>query len=183
MIMKDISKLSIKEVAAYVSHYLRMNGVPNVLTGGACVSIYTENRYQSYDLDFVNIEGVVISRISSLLKEMGFEEKGRIFVNDKANYTVDILSPPLSVGRQSIVSVNTIEVDKMVLKLLTATDSIKDRLAAFYFWNDRQAFEQAILIQAHNEVDFDEIRKWSEMEGELEKFNYFMEKTKRESKK
>jgi hypothetical protein len=89
------------------------------------------------------------------------------------------LNPPLSVGRQQIKTVNTIEVDNMILKLLTPTDSVKDRLAAFYFWNDRQAFEQARLIQAYNEVDFEEIHQWSELEGELDKFNYFMEKTKR----
>ena len=178
MIVKDISELSLKELAAYISHYLRKNGVPNVLTGGACVCIYTENRYQSFDLDFVNIEGIPISRVSSLLKEIGFEEKGRVFINDKAKYSVDILNPPLSVGRQQIKTINTIDVDNMTLELLTPTDSVKDRLAAFYFWNDRQAFEQAKLIQAYNEVDFDEIRKWSEMEGQLEKFNYFLEKTK-----
>jgi hypothetical protein len=179
MIETDISKLSLKKLAAYISHYLRENGIPNVLTGGACVSIYTENSYQSYDLDFVNIEGVPISGVSSRLKEIGFEEKGRIFLSDKAKYSVDILSPPLSVGRQQILTVNSIEVDKLILELLTPTDSVKDRLAAFYFWNDRQAFEQALLIQAHKKVDFDEIRKWSEMEGELGKFNYFMGKTKR----
>jgi hypothetical protein len=182
MIFKDISKLSLKELAAYISHYLRNNGVPNVLTGGACVSIYTENRYQSFDLDFVNIDGVVMSRISSLLKEIGFEEKARIFVSDKAKFSVDILNPPLSVGRQQIKTVNTIVVGKMTLELLTPTDSMKDRLAAFYFWNDHQAFEQAKLIQTYNEVDFEEIRKWSEIEGELDKFNYFIAKTKREIK-
>jgi hypothetical protein len=182
MKLKDISKLSMKELAAYISHFLRKNGIPNVLTGGACVSIYTENRYQSFDFDFVNIEGVPISQVSSLLKEIGFEEKGRVFINDKVKFSVDILNPPLSVGREQIKTVNTIDVDKMILKLLTPTDSVKDRLAAFYFWNDRQAFEQAKLIQAYNEVDFEEIRKWSELEGELDKFNYFIEKTKRESK-
>lgn len=182
MNIKDTSGLSLKELAAYISHYLRNNGVSTVLTGGACVSIYTENRYQSFDLDFVNIDGVVLSRISSLLKEIGFEEKARIFVSDKAKFSVDILNPPLSVGRQQIKIVNNIEVDKMTLKLLTPTDSVKDRLAAFYFWNDRQAFEQAKLIQAYNEVDLEEIRKWSEIEGELDKFNYFIEKTKREIK-
>lgn len=41
---KDISELSLKELAVYISHYLRENGIPNVLTGGPCVSIYTNNR-------------------------------------------------------------------------------------------------------------------------------------------
>lgn len=177
--MRDISKLSIKELAAYISHYLRDNGVVNVLTGGACVSIYTNNRYQSYDLDFVNIEEVPISRITSILKEIGYEEKGRIYINKNVKYSVDILSPPLSVGEEKIVSVNTIKIDDMELKLLTPTDSIKDRLAAFYFWDDRQALEQALMIQAENEVDYADIEEWSKSEGELDKFNYFKKKAKK----
>ena len=180
--MKNISELSIEELAVYVSHYLRKNGIAAVLTGGACVSIYTDNKYQSYDLDFVNIEEISISRITSILKEIGFEAKDRIFVNENVKYSIDILSPPLSVGEQKIVEVNRIEIDGMVLELLTPTDSTKDRLAAFYFWNDRQALEQAIMIQNHNEVDFDAIKIWSEMEGEMEKFNYFLKKIKRKQK-
>lgn len=176
--MRNISELSLEELAAYISHHLRENGVPNVLTGGACVSIYTNNKYQSYDLDFVNIEGVPVSRVSSILKEIGYEEKDRIFLNKDAEYSVDILSPPLSVGAQQIVKVNAIDNGGMVLQLLTPTDSIKDRLAAFYFWNDRQAMEQAMMIQRDNEVDFTEIQRWSEMEGALEKFDYFMKKVK-----
>jgi hypothetical protein len=176
--MKDISKLSFKGLAAFVSHHLRESGVPNVLTGGACVSIYTDNRYQSYDLDFVNVDGVPVSKICAILNGIGFSERGRIFINEDVEYSVDILGPPLSVGAQKITSVNTIKIDKMELKLLTPTDSLKDRLAAFYFWNDRQALEQAVMIQADNEVDFNEIRKWSQMEGEEEKFNYFIERIK-----
>ena len=32
-----------------------------------------------------------------------------------------------------------------ILKLLSPTDCVKDRLAAYYHWNDRQSLEQAIL--------------------------------------
>lgn len=176
--MKDISAFSIKELAAYISHYLRENGVANVLTGGACVSIYTDNKYMSYDLDYVNIEEVSIRRISSILKRVGFEEKDRIFINKNVKYSVDILSPPLSVGEQKIVDVNTLEINNMILKLLTPTDSVKDRLAAFYFWNDRQALEQALMIQRDNKVDFAKIKEWSKMEREMEKFEYFRKKAK-----
>lgn len=177
--MKNISGLSIKALAAYVSHYLRQNGVANVLTGGACVSIYTENKYLSYDLDFVNIHEIPISRITSVLKEIGFEEKDRIYINTNVDYSVDILSPPLSVGEEKINTVNSIIVDEMKLELLTPTDSIKDRLAAFYHWSDRQALEQALMIGKSNPVDFENVRKWSEMEGEIERFEFFLKQLKK----
>ena len=51
--MKPIKEMSIGELAAFVWSHLEKNGIHCVLTGGACVSIYTSNRYMSYDLDFI----------------------------------------------------------------------------------------------------------------------------------
>lgn len=54
--MIDWEKISLKELAGYVSEELRKRGIETMLVGGACVSIYSENRYQSYDLDYVTYE-------------------------------------------------------------------------------------------------------------------------------
>ena len=51
--MKSLSEMSVGEVAAYVAEHLRQSDIYVVLTGGSCVSIYTDNRYLSYDLDFI----------------------------------------------------------------------------------------------------------------------------------
>lgn len=51
--MKQIKEMSLGELAAYVCTHLQENGIHCVLTGGACVSIYTENLYESFDLDFI----------------------------------------------------------------------------------------------------------------------------------
>jgi hypothetical protein len=64
----------------------------------------------------------------------------------------------------------------MKLGLLTATDSVRDRLAAFYFWGDLQALEQAILVARNNDIDLDVVKKWSKKEGELDKFGIFLKK-------
>ncbi len=174
-----LADLSLKELAAYVSHHLRENGIDNVLTGGACVSIYTKNRYLSYDLDFVNIADAPLSKIDAALDRIGFKKQGRIYVNDAVRYSVDILNPPLSIGEDKINNIRVMTFKKMVLKLLSPTDSVKDRLAAFYFWNDRQALEQAVLICRDNQVDFKNIARWSEKENEKDKFKMFMNKIKK----
>ena len=54
--------------------------------------------------------------------------------------------------------------------MLSPTDCVKDRLAAYYFWNDQQALEQAKLVAKNQPVDLDEIRRWSEVEDQLDKF-------------
>lgn len=43
----------IKSVAVQVSQALTRAGITAVLTGGAAVSVYSANKYQSYDIDFV----------------------------------------------------------------------------------------------------------------------------------
>ena len=48
---------------------------------------------------------------------------------------------------------------------------MKDRLAGYYFWDDRQSLQQAILIaQAKAEVNLSEIGRWSQKEGKYEEF-------------
>jgi len=56
--VKLISEMTIAQLAAFVQSHLRQSGIDVVLSGGACVSIYTSNRYVSMDLDMIN--GVVL---------------------------------------------------------------------------------------------------------------------------
>lgn len=44
---------SLEHIAALVSEALARAGINAVLSGGAVVSIYSENEFQSYDLDFI----------------------------------------------------------------------------------------------------------------------------------
>jgi hypothetical protein len=47
---------------------------------------------------------------------------------------------------------------------------VKDRLAAYYHWNDAQCLEQAALVAQAKEIDLDEIERWSKAEGKLDEF-------------
>ncbi len=62
--MKSMKEMNIGELAAYICNYLRENGILCTLTGGACVSIYSENQYQSGDLDFIENTNYSIKKIS-----------------------------------------------------------------------------------------------------------------------
>jgi len=48
---------------------------------------------------------------------------------------------------------------------------VKDRLAAYFHWNDRQSLEQALLVAKAQPVDIKEIRRWSKAEDAREKFD------------
>ena len=50
---------TLTELAAIVSDALERDGIVATLSGGAAVSIYTDNRYVTEDLDFVTVDQIV----------------------------------------------------------------------------------------------------------------------------
>ncbi len=48
---------------------------------------------------------------------------------------------------------------------LSATDSCRDRLAAFYHWPDRQSLDPAVAIAGRHRVNMKAIRAWSARKG------------------
>ena len=161
----EIKGISLKDLAIYISDYLTREGIDAVLTGGACVTIYTDNKYQSYDLDFVLLNYIKRNRLNKVLSKIGFYESGNNFKHEDTPYFIDFLSPPLSVGEEPVREVISLKKGKMVLKLLSSTDCVKDRL------------EQAVLVTRNNEVDLKELKRWSENEGMAAKFQHFLGKT------
>jgi hypothetical protein len=171
-----ISKdLPLPDLAALVCDACLKNAIDVVLSGGACVSIFTENIYASYDLDFVLRSPVDRKRIKTTMGELGFREDGRHFRHPKNPYIVEFLSPPLSVGQEPVREIQEIRRGKMILRLLSPTDCVKDRLAAFFHWNDRPSLNQAILVCKKMDVDLREVRRWSINEGMKDKFELFKE--------
>jgi len=166
-----IKGISLKDLALFICDYLDKNGIEVVLTGGACVTIYTTNKYVSYDLDFVLLSYISRKKIKPLLERIGFQEEGRHFKHVDTPFLVEFLPPPLSIGEEPIKNIREIRKGNKVLKLLSPTDCVKDRLAAFYYWNDRQSLEQAMLVCRDNDIDLDEIEQWSINEGMKNKFN------------
>jgi hypothetical protein len=57
---------TLQDVAAIVSNSLEQAGIAATLSGGAAVSIYTDNEYQSKDLDFVT--AALVADISPVLE-------------------------------------------------------------------------------------------------------------------
>ena len=168
-----IKNFSLKDLAFYLSDYLRKKGVDTVLSGGACVSIYTDNKFLSFDLDFVLSAFDDQKKIKSILGEIGFYEKNRLFMHDDTMYTVDFLPPPLSVGEEPVKEIAQLKKGNKILKLLSTTDCVKDRLAAYYYWEDEQSEGQAILVCLDNQVDLEKVKRWSKNEGMMDKFNIF----------
>jgi len=175
--MSAIKNLSLKELAVYVSTHLHRQGIPVTLVGGGCVSIYTHNQYQTGDLDFIERHYTPRTELRAALALIGFHEKGkeRYFVHPDTKYFLEFPSGPLALalGRQPVTTLHQVETAQGTLSLLTATDCIKDRLCAYFYWNDRQSLTQALNVAQAHAFDLDDIKRWAEQEKQLEKFAVF----------
>ncbi len=173
----DWKKIKIIDLAALVCNELNRGDVDAVLVGGACVSIYTDNTYVSYDLDFVSHSS--IKDIAGILSGLGFRrESSRHFIRKDCPFFIEFVAPPVAVGSEPIRKEEIIRTHFGNLRLFTSTDCVKDRLAAYYHWNDPQALEQAIMVAKAQKVKLPEIRKWSEKEGHKEKCDIFLKMLK-----
>lgn len=175
--MIDWSTISLKDMAGFLSEELGKRGIDTVLVGGACATIYSKNRFQSYDLDYVTYED--LKKVKKALKELGFDEKERYYQHEGCQWLVEFVSPPVAVGNESIQAFNTVETSLGTIKLLRPVDSVKDRLTSFYHWGDKQGLEQAINICLEQDIDVSEIERWSIHEGQQEKFLLFMERLRK----
>jgi len=167
--------MSMEELAAYVCSALEKRGIETVLSGGCCVEIYSQGRYTSDDIDLIDRFNGGHRKIREVMESLGFEEykMKRYFVHKETSYFIEFPKGPLGVGDKPVTEVASRENETGTLKLLTPTDCVKDRLAAYYHWDDMQSLQQAVWVAKENDVNLVSIEKWSEAEGHQEKFIQF----------
>ncbi|WP_210395561.1 hypothetical protein [Motiliproteus sediminis] len=172
----DYSTISARDLAGLIGSHLSNEGIDVTLVGGTCVSIYSDNLYQSDDLDFVDRSYTPSKHLKAAMAKLGFYPIGRYYEHPCCPFLVEFPPGPLSVGDQPIRQWATLTTPLGTFSLITAEDCIKDRLAAFFHWRDRQAFQQALWVakDQRGEYDLNAIRAWSEHEGELAKFDEFI---------
>lgn len=174
--MKQIKNMSQVELAAFIQDSLLEEEIQVVLSGGSAVSFYSSNQYVSKDLDLINIRFAKRSKIKAVMEKLGFEEQGRYFINAETKFFVEFPDGPLSVGEEPVKEVSEFELATGILRVVSATDCVKDRLCAFYFWNDQQGLAQAVLVAKDQVVDLKEIKRWSKGEGKEQEFELFKTK-------
>ncbi len=171
--MKINQKTSRLELAAFITAGLARKDISAVLVGGAVVSIYTENEYESKDLDFISPADH--RKITAVMEELGFKRQGKNFFHSQIDLSVEFPTGPIGIGdRVPVKPQGKMKVGDTTVVMLSPTQSVMDRLAWFYFNNDRQCLDQAVMISKKQSVKLMEIKKWSIEEKMEEKFEVFL---------
>ena len=173
--MKKIKDMSMEELGAFECSALEKEGIDTVLSGGCCVEIYSHGRYTSDDIDLIDRFNGGHRKIKAIMEKLGFREHKmkRYFVHDETPLFIEFPRGPLGVGDAPVKEIALRKSETGMLKLLTPTDCIKDRLAGYYHWDDEQNLEQAVWVASENKFDMEAVEVWSKNEGMLEKFEVF----------
>ena len=159
--------------------HLEGAGIQSVLVGGAVVSIYTEGLYRSGDLDLIP-DDAGRTRLPGVLAELGFEpSRSRYYKHPECPHLfLEFPRGPVEIGEQFPVTPAEVEVEGRILRLLSPTDSVKDRLAGYIHWNSRANFDQAVLIcrRQKESVELGLVEEWCSNEGGVSAFKELTEK-------
>jgi len=160
------SNTSLEELAVMVSSALSAAGIVATLSGGAAVSIYSENAYESADLDFVTFERH--KRLAEVIKKLGFRkyEGSRLFEHPESEWLVEFPPGPLGFG-DTIVDAEDLPLLRTQfgeLRIITPTLSVLDRLAAYWYYADSQTWDQAIEVAKRQNIDWDYVYEWARSE-------------------
>lgn len=177
--MRITDRSSAREVAAVIALALERAGLRGVLSGGGCASIYTRGLYQSVDLDFILQGPGTQKQLDVAMASVGFTRRDSQYFHPQARFYVEFPPGPLGIGADYRIEPVEIRSGGARLLLLSPTDSCRDRLSGFYHWNDRQGLEVAVRIAARQNVDIEKIRRWSEQERALPRFEVFLKELER----
>lgn len=157
----------------YVALHLNAHDIENVLVGGAVVAIYTNGLYQSGDLDFI-VTSLFKDRLPAVMKEIGFQKRGRHYVHPECKHLfVEFPPGPLAIGEDTDLDPKEKKVEGSIIKILSPTDCIKDRLASYIHFKSRDTLEQAVLVAKKQPFKMAEVRKWCAGENALDAFGEF----------
>lgn len=166
--MAEITRsTSLQELAALISQALESAGILATLSGGSAVSLYTDNRYQSQDLDFVTSADP--KRLEPVVAALGFVATGskRLYEHPQTEWLVEFPAGPLGFGHRVIDArqLESLNTPWGPLRVITPTLCVMDRLAAFCHWQDRQCWDQALLVAQAHTVDWQQLHEWATQEG------------------
>lgn len=169
--------MSLQDFAMTVAEALKEKNIDVILTGGAVVSIYSEGKYVSKDADFLSETDHQI--IKKAMFDLGFKSLGKDFYHDDCQFTAEFPGYELVIGDEPMKPGGKIKSGKFTLKLLSPTQCVMDRLAAFYHWKDRQSLQQAIMVAQNHPVKLKAIEVWSGKEGMSDKYKVFLQELKK----
>lgn len=98
-----------------------------------------------------------------------------MFSHPRTPLFVEFPAGPLAIGDELIraTEVGERRTAAGTIRLLTPTQCVMDRLAAYFHWNDLQSLDQAVMVASSQEISLAKLDAWAKREGASEKLRKF----------
>jgi hypothetical protein len=146
------------ELAAIVMEALRdaLNDNP-VLVGGAVVSIYTEGRYVSNDLDIVTYRDK--KSIRPVMEKLGFVEEGSYWKHESTDLLIQFVNPPVMIGKRHVYRPTKMKTKAGEFATISPLESACDRLA-WFLNGEEAALAQCVDLIVTKKITLRSIEEW-----------------------
>jgi len=163
----EFSTCTEQELWQYVASELSKAGIETVLVGGAVVAVYSKGVYRSGDLDIVVNSYIQNDKlIAKIMQNIGFIKEGRHWKrNDCKHLFIEFIKPPIAIGNDYEIKPNKMLVNEQELFILHPRDCVRDRLSSYVYFASAECLDQAALVAIAENVDLNELQKWSKSEG------------------
>lgn len=126
-----------------------------IVVGGEAVEIYSQGSYTTGDIDIKAPYDIM----AGVLDSFGFERLGgkRTWLNREIGIGIDWLGSSLDEGEEAERRTNTIVVDGLPVRVISAEDLVVDRLSASRFWGDEDSalWAEALMVITKESIGFD----------------------------
>jgi hypothetical protein len=157
------AETSMRELAAIVSQALHGAGIAATLSGGGAVSLYSDNEYVSYDLDFVSSER--LKAIGDAIGPLGFHRvaQARQFEHADTPWFVEFPPGPLAFGETQVSDDDACILQTAFgpVRVVTPTQIVMDRVAAYVHWHDNPSLDQAVMVASRQRVHWPALDEWA----------------------
>ncbi|TLM76772.1 MAG: hypothetical protein FDZ70_06335 [Actinobacteria bacterium] len=106
-----------------------------------------------------------LSVIAAAIQPLGFActPGARQFEHPESDYYVEFPSGPLAFGQTVVRDEDacTVETPFGPLRVVTPTQCVMDRLAAYVHWRDNPSFDQAIMVARRQPIDWNALDAWA----------------------
>ena len=118
-------------------------------------------------MDFVSSER--LTAIGDAIAALGFHgnDNARQFDHADTPWYLEFPPGPVALGNLRVRddAVLILGPDYGPLRIVTPTQIIMDRMAAYAHWNDNPSLDQAIMVAKRQDVDWPALYEWAERDG------------------
>ncbi len=147
--------------------------IDTVMVGGSVVSVYTKGVYQSGDIDLINLS-YLNKGIKSVLEKLGFIYKNGHFQHPECHHLfIEFVKGPIAIGKDYKIRPKKVKYKGQIIRILSPTDCIKDRLASYIYFSARECLDQALLVAKAQPFSLKDVEKWCTEEDGEKQFQEF----------